>query len=390
MSANQPSTPTDVGPAPLGPADALGVADVLGDEVAAWPITIGVALPIPEPFLGELGAYRERFGDPLAHAIVAHITLIGPTPVADEEHLAAIIEHLQAQAGRLAPFELVLEGSGTFRPVSQVVFVPIVAGEAEVRDAEARIRQGPLDRTLNFAYHPHVTVAHDLDQAWLDQAETAMSGYRAAFEVDRLGLFLQGTDGVWRQSVQIHFGPPARDSRRYSHHPVSIAVLDPADFPEQCDRLGEILADAVDSGAGVNFVLPFSAADGARWWREQTDAVLGGRRIVLVARDGDEVVGTISLIPAEAQNQPHRVEFNKLLVHSAERRRGVATRLLAAAESAARSRGWRLITLDCVAGGPEEEFYRRLGYIPIGTIPGYALAPTGEPEGATFLYLALR
>ena len=70
-------------------------ADVLGSEPADWPLTIGVALPIPEPFLSELGAYRERFGDPLAHAIVAHITLVPPTEVADEEHLAAILAHLQ-------------------------------------------------------------------------------------------------------------------------------------------------------------------------------------------------------------------------------------------------------------------------------------------------------
>ncbi len=104
--------------APLVPAD------VLGDEPQDWPLTIGVALPIPEPFLGELGAYRERFGDPLAHAIVAHITLVPPTEVADEEHLAEILAHLQAQAAQMEPFPIVLEGAGTFRPVSQVVFVP--------------------------------------------------------------------------------------------------------------------------------------------------------------------------------------------------------------------------------------------------------------------------
>ncbi|MGB7981224.1 MAG: GNAT family N-acetyltransferase [Candidatus Nanopelagicales bacterium] len=381
------SQPTS--PAPLG-APPPGVADVLAGDQPSWPITIGVALPIPEPFLSELGAYRERFGDPLAHAIVAHITLVPPTPVSDAEHLAAILAHLSAQAGQLEPFELVLEGTGTFRPVSQVVFVPIVVGAEEVRTAEARIRRGPLDRTLNFPYHPHVTVAHDLDQAWLDQAEKVLAGYRAAFDVDRLGLFVQGANGMWRQAVEVPFGPPARDPRRYSSHPVTIEVLDPARFGALCDRLGMLLADAVGTGAGVNFLLPFSAEDGGAWWRAQTDEVAQGQRIVLIARDGDEVVGTISMSPAQAQNQPHRVEFSKLIVHSADRRRGVATRLLAAAESQARARGFTLITLDCVAGGPEEEFYRGLGYVAVGTIPGYALAPTGEPEAATFLYLALR
>ncbi len=181
-------------------------ADVLGEEPAEWPLTIGVALPIPEPFLGELGAYRERFGDPLAHAIVAHITLVPPTPVADEAALAAVIEHLAAQALALHPFEVVLAGSGTFRPISPVVFVPVEEGEAEIRACEAAVRRGPLARTLAFPYHPHVTVAHDLDEDWLDQAYEAMAPYRAAFEVDSLALFVNGPDGVWRQRAGFPLG----------------------------------------------------------------------------------------------------------------------------------------------------------------------------------------
>ena len=103
----------------------LTVADVLGDEQVDWPITIGVALPIPEPFLAELGAYRERFGDPLAHAIVAHITLVPPMTVPDPTRLGQVLAHLGQVAFQLAPFPLVLAGAGTFRPVSPVVFVPI-------------------------------------------------------------------------------------------------------------------------------------------------------------------------------------------------------------------------------------------------------------------------
>jgi 2'-5' RNA ligase len=181
-------------------------ADVLGDEPVDWPITIGVALPIPEPFLGELGAFRERFGDPLAHAIVAHITLVPPTPVVDEAHLEAVVAHLHDAAAVLSPFELVLAGAGTFRPVSPVVFVPIVTGEEHVRAIEAAVRRGPLDRTLQFPYHPHVTVAHALEEGWLDEAEQAMAPYRAEFEVRSLGLFVQGSDGVWRQRVEFEFG----------------------------------------------------------------------------------------------------------------------------------------------------------------------------------------
>jgi 2'-5' RNA ligase/predicted N-acetyltransferase YhbS len=365
-------------------------ADVLGTEPADWPLTIGVALPIPEPFLGELGAYRERFGDPLAHAIVAHITLVPPTEVADEEHLGRILAHLQVQAASMEPFPLVLEGADTFRPISQVVFVPIVEGEPEVRAAEAAVRRGPLDRPLNFPYHPHVTVAHDLEEEWLDQAHEALQAYRAAFEVDRLSLFIQGADAVWRPVAEFPFGQSIIDPSRYEGDSVTIGLLDPAEFPALCPRLGEIVADAVASGAGVNFMLPFTAADGEAWWRAQAQDIAAGRRILLVGRDEGEVVGTISLNPAGAANQPHRAELSKLLVHSADRRRGVATRLMDAAAAEARERGFTLLTLDCVAGGPEEEFYRGLGYVPLGTIPGYALSPTGEPQGATILYLELR
>lgn len=185
---------------------AAAQAAVRGAEPVAWPITIGVALPIPEPFLGELGAYRERFGDPAAHAIVAHITLVPPTRIPDEEHLSAVLAHLAAQAAAQRPFRLVLSGAGTFRPVSPVVFVPLVEGEAETRAVEAAVRRGPLERQLQFPYHPHVTVAHDLDEEWLDEAFEAMRPYRAAFDVSCLALFVNGEDGVWRQRVEFPFG----------------------------------------------------------------------------------------------------------------------------------------------------------------------------------------
>lgn len=181
-------------------------ADVLGDDPVEWPITIGVALPIPEPFLGELGAFRERFGDPLAHAIVAHITLVPPTPLADEAHLEAVVAHLAEQSAGLRPFPLALAGAATFRPVSPVVFVPIVTGEQQVRAIEQAVRRGPLRRPLQFPYHPHVTVAHALEEQWLDQAEEAMAPYRAEFEVHSLGLFVQDVTGVWRQRVEFEFG----------------------------------------------------------------------------------------------------------------------------------------------------------------------------------------
>ena len=200
-----PASPRSVAPGSVAPGS-CALSDVLGDEPARWPITIGVAVPVPEPFLAELGAYRERFGDPLAHAIVAHITLVPPMAVPDEAHLAAVLAHLAHVAFRLAPFPLVLAGAGTFRPVSPVVFVPIETGEDEVRAIEAAVRTGPLDRPLQFPFHPHVTVAHDVDEQWLDEAFDVMDSYRAAFEVASLGLFVQGADRIWRQRMEFGFG----------------------------------------------------------------------------------------------------------------------------------------------------------------------------------------
>ena len=169
-----------------------------------------------------------------------------------------------------------------------------------------------------------------------------------------------------------------------SPRPVHVSAVAPEGFAELCDRLGEILADAVRLGAGVGFLLPFDAQAGARYWRDRADEVASGARIVLVARD-DEVVGTVSLVRAAMPNQPHRAEVAKLLVHPAHRRRGVATALVRAAEAHARSIGRTLLTLDCVAGGHEERFYRGLGYRVVGTIPGYALSPSGQLDAATFL-----
>jgi len=365
-------------------------ADVLGEEPPEWPITIGVALPIPEPFLAELGAYRERFGDPLAHAIVAHITLVPPVQVPDEAHLALVVRHLEEAAAARRPFPVVLAGAGTFRPISPVVFVPLVEGEEQVRATEAAVRRGPLDRPLQFPFHPHVTVAHDLEQDWLDQAFEVMQSYRAAFEVTSLGLFVQGGDGVWRLRVEFPFGgwDGSRVVGRRGLGGFGIEVLTPEQFEQACPRLGEILADSVRSGAGVTFVLPFDEADGQAYWRSLIPDVVAGRRLVLAARDlaTGELVGTLTIVPAPMQNQPHRADLAKLLVASTHRRLGIATALMAAAEERARAGGRTLLTLDCVADGPEEDFYRGLGYHVVGRIPGYALSPSGQPEGAAFLY----
>jgi 2'-5' RNA ligase len=158
---------------------------------------IGVALGLPEPFTSELQGWRERLGDPAARAIAPHVTLLPPTPV-DAECLATAEEHLRQVADRHAPFRLRLSGSATFRPVSPVVFVEVVAGAEACAGLAADVRSGPLRYESPFPYHPHVTVAHHLPDPALDAAEAALASYDAVFGVWGFTLFGRGTDGVWR------------------------------------------------------------------------------------------------------------------------------------------------------------------------------------------------
>jgi 2'-5' RNA ligase len=174
---------------------------------------IGVAVGIPEPFGAELQGWRERLGDPNALRIVPHVTLLPPTTVGSGA-LPEIEEHLRRVAARFRPFEIRLRGSATFLPVSSVVFVPLVQGIAECEQIEAQVRSGPLTRALDYSYHPHVTVAHDLPDEALYRALGELSGYDARFEVWGFSLFEQGLDLHWRPQRDFAFssgglpGPP--------------------------------------------------------------------------------------------------------------------------------------------------------------------------------------
>lgn len=127
---------------------------------------IGVAIGIPEPFSTELQTWRERLGDPNATRIPPHVTLLAPTALRTAD-LGRVEEHLQAIALHESPFRIHLRSSGTFLPVSPVVFVNLVEGISQCELLQERVRTGPLNRPLRFPYHPHVTVAHDLDdESW--------------------------------------------------------------------------------------------------------------------------------------------------------------------------------------------------------------------------------
>jgi 2'-5' RNA ligase len=161
------------------------------------PRTIGVAVSIPEPWGEQLRAHRASFGDPGAHSIPTHVTLLPPTPVpADAD--TGVHAHLEAVAASAQPFTIHLRGTATFRPVSPVVFVQLVEGIGGCERLERLVRSGPLKRALQFYYHPHVTVAHHLPDEALDRAFTELADFECRFRVEEFHLYEHGTDGVWR------------------------------------------------------------------------------------------------------------------------------------------------------------------------------------------------
>ena len=154
--------------------------------------------------------------------------------------------------------------------------------------------------------------------------------------------------------------------------------------------LARLLVDAVESGAAVSFLASLTVERAEAWWRHTLSA-LHPRGSILVARDGDEIVGSVQLQPAWAPNQPHRAEVVKLLVHRRCRRSGVATRLMRGVEEAARLAGFRLLTLDAKRGAPAEQLYRQMGWTAVGTIPRYAFDPDGVTlHDAVVLYRELK
>jgi 2'-5' RNA ligase len=157
----------------------------------------GVAVTVPQPWGDELQRSRESFGDPAASAIPPHVTLLPPTPLPDE-CVEGFTEHLTAVCALAQPFEMVLAGTGTFRPVSPVVFVQVSRGISACERLERAVRSGPVERTLEFPYHPHVTIAHHLDDEALDRAFEGLADFRCAFPVSTVELYHHDDDGVWR------------------------------------------------------------------------------------------------------------------------------------------------------------------------------------------------
>jgi GNAT superfamily N-acetyltransferase len=151
--------------------------------------------------------------------------------------------------------------------------------------------------------------------------------------------------------------------------------------------LADVLMDCVDGGASVSFMAPLSRATALAFWQGVAEGVARGERVLLVAEEaGGQIVGTVQLIVSQPENQPHRADVAKMLVHRRARRQGIAQLLMAAVDDEARAAGKTVLVLDTVTGGDAERLYARAGWQRVGEVPRYALMPDGALCGTTFFY----
>ncbi len=156
----------------------------------------------------------------------------------------------------------------------------------------------------------------------------------------------------------------------------------------QLDALARVLIDCVEGGASVSFMQPLSLDKATAFWRGVAEEVERGARALLVAEDESGIIGTVQLVLAQPENQPHRADLSKMLVHRRARRRGIGAALMRAAEDTARACGKSVLVLD-TASGDAERLYARSGWTRVGTVPDYALWPHGGLCATTFYYRRL-
>ena len=171
-------------------------------------------------------------------------------------------------------------------------------------------------------------------------------------------------------------------------HGMGVRRLHAVDLTQR-QQLAELLLDAVDGGASVGFMQPLGMHRAEAFWQQVAEGVARGERALLVAEDGLGICGTVQLVLSQPDNQPHRADLAKMLVHRRARRRGLGAALMRAAEQAARDSGKTLLVLDTVSHSDADRLYTRLGWQRVGEIPGYALWPQGGLCATTYFYKAL-
>jgi len=170
-------------------------------------------------------------------------------------------------------------------------------------------------------------------------------------------------------------------------HPEIRRVFDVTDT--MIEQLADVLIDCVEGGASVSFMLPLARERAIDFWRTVATGVQRGERALIVTSDAHGICGTVQLILDQPDNQPHRADLAKMLVHSRARRRGLGASLMRVAEATAVECGKTLLVLDTVTDTAADRLYSRLGWVRVGEVPNYALWPQGGLCPTTFFYRKL-
>jgi GNAT superfamily N-acetyltransferase len=168
-----------------------------------------------------------------------------------------------------------------------------------------------------------------------------------------------------------------------------IRVVGADEAPSLADQLAGLLVDCVDGGASVSFIAPLEKRKALRFWEKVARGVAQGERILLVAESDGRIMGTVQIVIDQPENQPHRADVSKLLVHRDFRRQGVGSQLMAEVDIVAERAGRTLLVLDTETGSDAERLYLRSGWTRAGVIPDYALKAYGGLAATTYFYKRL-
>ncbi|WP_310633798.1 GNAT family N-acetyltransferase [Paraburkholderia sp.] len=172
-----------------------------------------------------------------------------------------------------------------------------------------------------------------------------------------------------------------------THDIIAVRRLGANEAAASLDALADVLMDCVEGGASVSFMAPLARETAQAFWQHVADGVAADERILLIAEDASgAIVGTVQIVTAQPENQPHRADVAKMLVHRRARRRGVGQLLMQAVDTHALAAGKTVLVLDTVTGGDAERLYARSGWQRAGTVPDYALMPDGALCATTFYY----
>lgn len=166
-------------------------------------VSVGIVIPVPEPHRSVLRQQRLSFGDTIARSVPPHITLI--TGIRATDWMAAS-DHARRVAAQTAPFRVVLQGTATFRPISPVVYLRVTEGFSACVSLNHELQSGPLASCAEFPYHPHLTLAHGVEEQQMNRALTSLADYKVGFAVDRIGLFEYDADGRWALQEELTLG----------------------------------------------------------------------------------------------------------------------------------------------------------------------------------------